>query len=92
MQDNASAHMSQVATTAATECEFEILPHPSSSPDMAHSDFYLFPKLKLHLGGTQYGSNEGVIEAVSEYLRDQKRPSNLKGCESSNRDGIIALP
>ena len=33
------------------------------------SDFYLFPKLKSHLRGTQYGSNEGIIEAVNEYLR-----------------------
>ena len=32
-----------------TECGFEILPHPPYSPDMAPSDFYLFPKLKSHL-------------------------------------------
>ena len=52
MQDNAPAHTSQVAMTAATECGFEILPHPLYSPDMAPSDFYLFPKLKFHLRGT----------------------------------------
>ena len=40
---------------------------------MALSDFYLFPKLKSHLRGTQYGSNEGVIEAVNEYLGDQEK-------------------
>ena len=28
LQDNAPTHTSQVATTAATECGFEILPHP----------------------------------------------------------------
>ena len=28
LQNNAPAHMSQVAMTAVTECEFEILPHP----------------------------------------------------------------
>ena len=71
--------MSQVAMTAPTECGFEIFSHPHYSPDMASSDFYLFPKLKSHLRGTQYGSNEGVIEAVNEYLRTRKRPSNLKG-------------
>ena len=32
-----------IAMTAATECEFEILPHPTYSRDMAPSDFYLFP-------------------------------------------------
>ena len=59
LQDKALAHTSQVAMTAATECRIEILPHPPNSPDMAPSDFYLFPKLKSHLRGTQYGSNEG---------------------------------
>ena len=67
LQDSAPAHTSQVAMTAATECRLEILPHPPYYPDMAHSDFYLFRKLKSHLRGTQYGSSEGVIEAVNEY-------------------------
>ena len=73
LQDNAPAHTSQVAMTAGTECGFEILPHPPYSPDMAPSDFYLFPKLKSHLRGTQYGINEGIIEAVNKYLGDQER-------------------
>ena len=54
----------KVAMTAATECGFEILPHSPYSPGMAYSDFYLFPKLKSHLLGAQYGSNVGVIEAM----------------------------
>ena len=71
LQDNAPAHTSQVAMAAATECELQFLPHPQYSPDMAPSDSYLFPKLKSHLHGTQYGSNDGVIEAVNENLGDQ---------------------
>ena len=79
MHDNAPAHTSQVAMTAGTECGFEILPHPPYSPDMAPSDFYLFPKLKSHLRGTQFGSNEGVIEAVnSTWGETRKKPSILK--------------
>ena len=58
--------------TAATECGFKILSHPPYSPKMTRSDFYLFPKLKSHLRGTQYRSNEGVIEAINEYLGDQE--------------------
>ena len=42
MQDNASAHTSQVVMTAVTECGFEILPHLPYSPDMTPSDFCLF--------------------------------------------------
>ena len=46
LQDNAPAHTSQVAMTAATECGFEDLPHPYNSPAITPSDFYLFQKLK----------------------------------------------
>ena len=77
LQDNAPAHTSQVAMTAATECE--ILPHLPYSPDMVPSDFYLFPKLKYHFHGTQYGSNEGVIEAVNEYLGEQEKAFYIEG-------------
>ena len=73
LQDNVPALTSQVAMTAATECEIKILPHPPYSPNMVPSDLYLFPKLKSHLRGTQYGSNEGVIEAVNKYLGDQEK-------------------
>ena len=78
LQDNAPAHTPQVSMTAVTECEFEILPHPPYSPDMAPSDFYLFPKLKPHLHGTQYGSNEVVIEAVNKCLGNQEKAFYLE--------------
>ena len=78
LQDKACARMAQVAMTAATECGFEILPHPPYSPDMAPSDFCLFPKLKSHLRGTQFGSNEGIIEAENKYLWDQDKSFYFK--------------
>ena len=79
LQDNAPAHTSQVAMTAATKCGFEVLPHPPYSLYMAPSDFYLFPKLKSHLRGTQFRSNEGVTAAVNEYLDDQEKDFYLEG-------------
>ena len=60
------ADTSQVAMTAATECGFEVIPHPSYSP--GPSEFYLFQKLKSNLHGTQFRSSDGVIEALNEYL------------------------
>ena len=48
LQHNAPA-WSHVAMTTATEYGFEIVPHPPYSPDMALSDFYLFPKLLIDL-------------------------------------------
>ena len=79
LQDNVPAHTLQVAMTAATECGFEVLPHPPYSPDVTPSDFCLFPKLKSNLRGTQFGSNEGVIAAVNEYLEDQEKDFCLEG-------------
>ena len=51
LQDNAPAHMLQVARAAAIECSFHVLPHSPYSPDSAPSDFYLFQKLKTNLRG-----------------------------------------
>ena len=65
--------------TAASGCGFEVLPHPPYSPGMAPRDFYLLPELKSYLRGTQYGSNEGVTEAVNEYLRDQENAFHFEG-------------
>ena len=79
LQVNVPAHTSQVAMTTTTECGFEVLPHPPYSPDMALSDFYMFPKLKSNLRGTQFGSNEGVIAAINEYLEDQEKDFYLEG-------------
>ena len=46
---------------------------------MAPTDFYQFPKLKYHLRGTKCESNEGVIEAVNEYLWDQEKAFYVEG-------------
>jgi hypothetical protein len=63
--DNALAHISQVAMAVATNCGFEIRPHPQYSPDLPPSDFYLFLKLKTKLRAGRFGSNEGVMEAYT---------------------------
>ena len=80
---------SQVAITSATEVEFEILPHPQYSPDMAPYDFCLFPKLKSHLSGTKYGSNEGVIEVVNEYVRYQGEAFYFEGIRKHCLEGRL---
>ena len=79
LPDNAPAHTAHVAMTAATECGFKTLPRPIYSPNMAPSDSYLFPNLKSHIRGTQYGSNYGVIEAVNENLGDQGKAFYFEG-------------
>ena len=48
---------------AATKCSFKVLPHPLYSPDLALWTS-LFPNLKTNLSGRNFGSNEGIIDAV----------------------------
>ena len=52
-QDSPPAHKSVVAIAASRDCGFKLL-HPPYSPDLAPSDFYLFPRLKNDLSGTSF--------------------------------------
>jgi len=45
-QDNTPVHTSSQALTAIRNAGYKLLSHPSYSPDLVPSDFYLFPKLK----------------------------------------------
>lgn len=42
LQNNVLVHNAHVAQTKARSCSYEILPHPTYSPDLTPSDFYLF--------------------------------------------------
>jgi histone-lysine N-methyltransferase SETMAR len=50
-QDNAPAHKSVLAMGKLRDLHYELLENPPYSPDLAPSDFLLFPKLKLFLAG-----------------------------------------
>ena len=63
-QDNAPAHKSVLAMGKLRDLHYELLEHPPYSPDLAPSDFCLFPKLKRLLAGQRFSSNQEAIEAV----------------------------
>jgi histone-lysine N-methyltransferase SETMAR len=48
---------------------WEVLDHPSYSPDLAPSDFHLFGPLKKHLGGRRFSTDE-VQQAVISWLQE----------------------
>ena len=52
-------------------------------PDLAPSDFYLFPKLKIFLAGQRFSSNQEATAAVEGYFADLTK--------NHYRDGIMAL-
>ena len=57
--------------------------HPPYSPDLAPSDFCLFPKHKLFLAGQLFSSNREAIAAIEGYFADLTK--------NHYRDGIMAL-
>ena len=45
-QDNARVHTCKIAMDAVERNGYELIPHPAYSPDLAPSDYFLFPNLK----------------------------------------------
>jgi histone-lysine N-methyltransferase SETMAR len=82
-QDNAPANKSVLAMGKLSDLHYELLGHPPYSPDLAPSDFCLFPKLKLFLAGQRFSSNQEAIAAVEGYVADLLK--------NHYRDGIMAL-
>ena len=60
-QDNAPAHSSVVAMATIRDCGFQLVPHPPYSPDLAPSDFHLFPNLKKDMAGQHYVLDDSSI-------------------------------
>jgi hypothetical protein len=52
------------------DLHYELLKHPPNYPDLASSDFYLFPKLEFFLAGQRFSSNQEAIASVEGYFVD----------------------
>lgn len=68
--DNAPAHTSGIAAAKLMEVGFQLVSHPPYSPDLAPSDYYLFPNMKKWLAGKRFYSNEEVIAETNAYFTD----------------------
>ena len=64
-QDN---HTCKVAMDAVERNGYELIPHPAYSPDLAPSNFFLFPNLKKDIRGLHFRSDEEVVTAVEEWV------------------------
>jgi histone-lysine N-methyltransferase SETMAR len=53
-QDNARPHVSEMTQQKIKELNWEILDHPSYSPDLAPSDYHLFRSLQNHLNNKTF--------------------------------------
>jgi len=69
-QDNARVHTCSRSMAKIEELKFELVDHPPYSPDLAPSDFFLFPNLKKWLSGQRFFSNEEVMDRTNAYFED----------------------
>ncbi|RUS77343.1 hypothetical protein EGW08_014897 [Elysia chlorotica] len=69
--DNARPHTSRQTQCALQQLELPTIPHPTYSPDLAPSDFFLFPLLKKHLKGNHYETDAEVEADVLSWCRSQ---------------------
>jgi histone-lysine N-methyltransferase SETMAR len=66
--DNASPDTPQMIRNFFTRCGLRELDHPSYSPDLAPSDFYLFGKVKDQLIGESIQDEKEFLHEVVELL------------------------
>ena len=79
--NNAPSNTSNIARAIKHELDLVSLPHPPYPPDLAPSDYYLFPNLKRQLCGRRFESNEEVEWETEGYFGGFEKSYYLKGIE-----------
>ena len=59
--------------------KFEVLSHPSYSPDLGPSDFHFFPHLKMDLKGAHFTSDDEVKQAVMSWIKQRTHEFFIDG-------------
>ena len=67
-QDNARVHTCKIEMDAVERNGYELTRQPAYSPDLAPSDYFLFPNMKKDIRGRHFQSNEEVVAAVEEWV------------------------
>ena len=72
LHDNAPAHRALATQKKLAYLDFSFLDLPPYSPDLAPSDYNLFPGLKKQLKGRHFSSDALVIAAVETWFDGQR--------------------
>jgi len=68
LHDNAPTHRALATQKKMAYLGFQCLDRPPYSPDLAPSDYHLFPGLKKQLKGCNFSSDADVIAAAETWL------------------------
>jgi len=81
LHDNAPAHRALATQKKLAYLGFQCPYHPPYSPDLAPSDYHLFPGLKKQLKGHHFSSDAEVIAAAETWLDGQHSEFFLSGLQ-----------
>lgn len=81
LHDNAPAHKSNIVAAKLNTLGFQLVHHPPYSPDLAPSDYFLFPNLKKHLKGQRFEDISDVTQAAESWFEEQPKEFFLSGLE-----------
>lgn len=82
--DNARPHVAALTRMAIQELDWDVLPHPPYSPDIAPSDYHLFRALAAALAGENFQDENHLLYFLENWFAS-------KGPEFFKR-GIEKLP
>ena len=82
LHDNARPHVAKVTRQKLLELEWEILPHPAYSPDLAPTDYHLFRALQHHLDEKKFDDRQALQEDLEQFFESQPRDFWEKGIHS----------
>lgn len=80
--DNARPHTARKTLAAIRDKNWELLPHPPYSPDLAPSDFWLFGPMKNALRGKRYEGLKEIQSDVKKWFRGQDKDWFAEGIRS----------
>jgi histone-lysine N-methyltransferase SETMAR len=81
LHDNARPHSAKATQELLQQFQWTILQHPAYSPDLAPSDYHLFPALKQYLSSQRFESDDDVTTAVKQWLCRQGTDFYHEGIE-----------
>ena len=70
LHDNARLHTANASKALLDSFGWDILNHPTNSPDLASWDFHFFTFLMTHMGGKKFSSYEEGKQEVLNWKKE----------------------
>lgn len=79
LHDNAPSHTSKIVRNYLEALNWEVLPHPAYSPDLAPSDYHLFSSMGHALAEQHFDSYDDVRKWLDEWFASREKEFFWRG-------------